>query len=403
MNQVRFVGARLVEARLARGISGAALAELLDISTSAISQYENERIAPRPEVLEQLTRQLNVPTAFFFRNVLSEEPDRPMFWRSLGLASKAGHVQARQRFRWLREIVRYVNTHLEFPTIDLPELNIGDPLGASLEQIESAADEVRLRWGLGDGPIEDAILLLENHGVVVTRTNFGDRGLDAFSYWSAADGLPYVVIGDDKGSAVRERYDALHELAHLLMHSKLDVKALSAKRGHRLLEDQAFRFASALALPAKPFLADLWAPTLDAFRSLKPRWKVSIGVMIHRCQELNVTTPEQTQRLWINYSRRGWRKDEPLDDMPVEQPRLLKRSFDLLVSSGTKTRAQIVTDLALPGIVIESLVGLPVGYFKDDFGTTAAFVPKLRRDDRPATIASIVDFSQARKDQGRDP
>lgn len=397
MNRGQFVGRRLTEARLARGLSGVALGELLNVSPAAISQYENGRHAPRGEVLEQISRQLNVPPHFFFRPVLKDEPGRPLFWRSLSLASKSGRVQAEQRFRWLREVVRYVHLHLDFPPIDFPVLDLGpDPLATSLDRIESLADDVRQEWRLGDGPIDDVLLLLENHGIVATRTDFGEHGLDAFSYWSAADELPYVVIGTDKGSAVRERYDALHECGHLLLHAALDTRVAASPRSHRLLENQAFRFASALALPARPFLSDLWAPTLDAFRSLKARWKVSVGVMIYRCSELGVITPDQTKRLWINYGRRGWRQGEPLDDeLPAEQPRLLRRSFDLLLSSNTKTRAEILADLALPGNVVERLVGLPTGYLTEGFGAMKPLVPRLR-EPASAIRSSIVEFSKHR-------
>jgi Zn-dependent peptidase ImmA (M78 family)/transcriptional regulator with XRE-family HTH domain len=399
IRSAQFVGRRLLEARLARGLSGAALAELLDVHPSAISQYENERHAPRPDVLEQLSRQLNVPPHFFFRSVLADEPGRPMNWRSLSLASKSGRIQAEQRFRWLREIVRYVHAHLDFPEIDFPMVGLGDdPLAASLDRVEALADEVRAAWRLGDGPIEDVLLLLENHGVVVTRTSFGEHGLDAFSYWSAADALPYIVIGTDKGSFARERYDALHECGHLVMHAGLDARALSAPRAHRIVENQAFRFASALALPARPFLSDLWAPTLDAFRSLKARWKVSIGVMIYRCAELGVTTPDQTKRLWINYGRRGWRQNEPLDDLPTEEPRLLRRCFDLLISSQTKSRSEILADIALPANVIERLAGLPSGYFSEGFGSMTPLVPKLR-EAVAEKRTSLIEFSSKRSDR----
>jgi Zn-dependent peptidase ImmA (M78 family)/transcriptional regulator with XRE-family HTH domain len=398
IRSAQFVGARLIEARIARGLSAAALAELLGISASAVSQYENQRIAPKGEVLEHLSRQLNVPAAFFFKAVLADEPERPMFWRSLGLASKANRILAEQRFRWLREIVTYVHSHLEFPPIDLPKVAPGDILSASLDDIEDAATATRRAWGLGAGPIDDVSLLLENHGIVVTRTALGDRGLDAFSYWSAVDGLPYVVLGTDKSSAVRSRYDALHELGHLLMHSAVDSKTAAGKRAHHTLEAQAFRYASAMALPADSFLAELWAPTLDTFLALKSKWKVSIGVMIYRCAELQVVTASQAQRLWINYSRRGWRNGEPLDErLAPEQPRLLRRCFDLLTSSGTRSRRDIVADLALPANVIEALAGLPTGYFNDDFGMTVALTPRLRQANPDAKPASVVSFDPRRK------
>jgi len=51
--------------------------------------------------------------------------------------------------------------------------------------------------------------------------------------------------------------------------------------------------------------------------SLKPKWKVSIGVMIKRLENLDIISEDEAKRLWINYNRRGWRREEPLDnDIP---------------------------------------------------------------------------------------
>jgi hypothetical protein len=75
-----------------------------------------------------------------------------------------------------------------------------------------------------------------------------------------------------------------------------------------------------------------------------------------------------------------------------ERPLLIRRSFDLLLNSGTKTKADILYEIALPANVIEILAGLPSGYFTEGFGSAVAFAPKLRGD-------SVVEFGRRRPER----
>src|SRR5205085_3002223 len=120
--------------------------------------------------------------------------------------------------------------------------------------------------------------------------------------------------GRDKASASRQRFDAAHELAHLVLHRGVDPKRLNSAADYKIMEDQAHYFASALLMPAESFASDLYAPTLDGMLSLKQTWKVSVAAMIKRCEALGIIDDEGARRLWINYNRRGWRRTgEPFD------------------------------------------------------------------------------------------
>ena len=50
-----FVGARLVQARKARGLSAIALSEMINVKSATISQYEHGKHSPPPEVLDAIT------------------------------------------------------------------------------------------------------------------------------------------------------------------------------------------------------------------------------------------------------------------------------------------------------------------------------------------------------------
>ena len=67
--------------------------------------------------------------------------------------------------------------------------------------------------------------------------------------------------------------------------------------------------------------------------------------------------------MWINLSRRGWRKREPLDDSTQsEMPNLIPKSIKLLVQERVKTGDQIAQDLALNTSEIEKICELEVGF-----------------------------------------
>jgi Zn-dependent peptidase ImmA (M78 family)/DNA-binding XRE family transcriptional regulator len=385
-----FVGGRLVEAREGRGLTTTSLAELLGVSTTAISQYEHDKQTPRPDIMDAIADKLNFPRSFFLRPVYPDRNDT-IFYRSMSSATKMARMKSSHRFRWLKEIVSYLRDSLDLPTLNLPAFRLPQNiLDLTIRQIEELAADCRQFWGLGDGPIPDLVLILENNGVIVTRGRLDAETLDAFSQWSVIDGTPYVFLSSDKASAVRSRLDAAHELSHLLFHRHVTRRQISSAAVHKQIEAQAFRFASAFLLPATSFTRELWAPTLDAFISLKERWKTSVGVMIRRCEELDIIDEQETRRMWINYNRRGYKKVEPLDDrLPVESPRLLRRSFDLLIEAGVKTREQILLDLPFAPTDIEELAGLPRGYLSGLYGDAAA-MPRLRDETIAQTGTGVL-------------
>jgi Zn-dependent peptidase ImmA (M78 family)/DNA-binding XRE family transcriptional regulator len=360
-----FVPDRLIEARVGRGVASSGLADMLGVSPSAVSHWESGKYSPRPEMLTSIAEKLNLPERFF-RTPRSAE-HAPIFWRSFAYATKAARAQAEQRFLWVQDVVRFVHHYLEFPAVALPQLAVPDRL-EDLEdrRLEALAVEARAFWNLGDGPVSNVVLLLENSGVVVARSDFGDVALEAFSQWSAVDHLPYVVLGNAK-TAARSRLDAAHELAHLLLHRAAPAKSLRTPPVHKMLEGQAFRFGSAFLMPANSFLAEVWSPTLDTFAALKERWKVSIGAMIKRCHDLHFIDETQYKRLWMNYYQRGYRNKDMNDGAVVaEQPRLLPRCFSLLIDEHVLTRDDILQALPFSAREIEGLAGLPAGLLTRD-------------------------------------
>ncbi len=357
-----FNGSRLTEARQARGLNGANLAELIGVTPQSVSQYEHGRQSPSPEMLSLIGGKLNMPLSYFTLESKAAEI-RPIFWRGRSTATQAARARAEIRLVWMREIVDYLDGFFDFPSLDLPKIDVpADFREIDTEFLETAAGAVRERWRIGSGPMPDLLLEMENNGIIVSRVYVGVEKLDAFTQWFSGYEIPIVVLGRDKASAVRQRFYAAHELAHLICHGNVEPKNLNSASDYKIMEDQAHYFASALLMPAEEFSHDLWAPTLDAMLAIKERWKVSVGAMIKRCEALNIIGDDSARRLWINYNRRGWRKSEPFDNkIEKERPRILRRSFAQLLSDGEQSVSQILNSLPLSPKDIEEICDLDRG------------------------------------------
>jgi Zn-dependent peptidase ImmA (M78 family) len=239
-----------------------------------------------------------------------------------------------------------------------------------------------------DGPIGNMVHLLENQGVIVARDRLGAVTLDSLSVRSDR---PYLMIGTDKGTAVRWRYDAAHELGHLLMHRHIKPKTLTRSTDFKAVEKQAHRFAAAFLLPMGAFAEDFFSASLDALRAIKPKWRVSIAMMIMRARDGGLISDEHQRRLFINYSRRQWRRQEPLDDkLEAEEPHLLRSAIEMVVNHSGLSGSELISEMALASTDIEGLCSLQVGYLR------AAGTPtvSLRRPPGEAVIYSFRQRSE---------
>ncbi len=359
---VGFVSERLVEARKSKGISAVDLASMIEVSAQSLSKYENGHQAPRREVVERLSKTLGFAEQYFFR-VPYDSDQNPIFWRAKLTAQASDLDRASVRLKWLKEIVDYVGDFFDFPQLQLMEASIpDDPLQISTDLIELIAAEVRGNWSVKRGPMPDIVEKLEESGVLVSRIHVGAEKVDAFSQWSDRFHIPFIVLSRDKASAVRQRFDAAHELGHILLHPKVTDRHLNNRATYKALEKQADTFASFLLLPERDFLDELFSPTLDGFLSLKERWGVSVAAMIMRSGSLGLLDEAATRRMWMNYTRRGWRKGEPLDGkLEKESPYLIRRSFEMLIDAGVQSPAEICNALPFPVGDLEELADLEAG------------------------------------------
>lgn len=380
-----FHGERLREAREARGFTVSQLADSVGVTKQAISLYEKSKSGPSPDKFDRISKALRMPKLYFLRPGCPP-PGGPIFYRSMASATKRMRERAERRLGWFRQICRYATEYVDLPVVDVPDLGFpADPEKIDELQIEEAATTVRRHWGLGDGPISNVTLLMENKGVLVSRFDLEADKLDAFSVWDCDSHRPYMVLGADKASAVRSRFDAAHELAHLVFHRAVPTALVHRGPSFKLIEEQAHRFARAFLLPRRSFTTEYVAANLHSLKELKLKWKVSIGLLIMRAEEVGLISHDQAERLWKNRARMGWRTWEPYDDeLEPERPVLVAKSIRLLIESGTVSIPDILHGVALEAEDVEALTSLPPGTLRPSLGAPPADPePQLLKFTRP--------------------
>jgi Zn-dependent peptidase ImmA (M78 family)/transcriptional regulator with XRE-family HTH domain len=340
-----FVPQRLAEARLVRQKSRAELARDLGITGQAIGYYETGERRPDMSVLLRIADALDQPVSFFLRNSPPFDGVRgTRFFRSIGTRSNKVNHALDVKTKWLWEIVCYMSQHLKLPRTNLPEVAPPSGEGYSLNEIEDIATMVRRHWGLGDGPIVNVSALFETHGIVVTRFELGSDEIDAFSCWIG--NRPYILLGSEKQSCCRSRFDAAHELGHLLLHRHIGQEDLDIKTIRDQIEVEANMFAGAFLFPKASMLREFYSMRMGHLKGLKERWRISVQAISHRARDIGIIDDYQYVLFRKQISFNRWQKNEPLDkEIPMEQPQWLAKCWRLLIDKNLVKESAVEDEL----------------------------------------------------------
>jgi Zn-dependent peptidase ImmA (M78 family)/transcriptional regulator with XRE-family HTH domain len=343
-----FDPARLRLARELRGLRKGELAAKVSLSPAAIGQFESGAAKPRPATLAQLALTLSFPVGFF---ATTGEPVRQpdiseTFFRSLRSAKQIDRQRAIAFATLVALLLDVLDEHLHLPAVGIPDdLHVAGDV--DLAEIEGIAGEVRCRWEVPPGPVNHVVRLLEGKGVAVVRNPSGEE-IDAFSAWFKH--RPIVVLAADKENFERSRFDATHELGHLVMHS-------DPAPGDRTLEREAHRFAAAFLMPASDIRDELPSHPVD-WRTLvetKRKWGVSLQALLYRARTLGTLSDSAYENAMRTVSRHGWRRQEPGHLGPPERPRLFQAALERLSEIGI-TRDDLAREANVGVAVIDELV-----------------------------------------------
>jgi Zn-dependent peptidase ImmA (M78 family)/DNA-binding XRE family transcriptional regulator len=303
-----FEPGRLRLARELRGLNQAELADKTGITSAAISQFESGATSPSQKTLDRLSDTLEVPAAFFNLALLETHEG---FFRSLRRTSIRQRRQARALAHIAHDsaVARFAAPGRSDLTVPLIQI---ESLDADRKTVERIAGFVRKEWRMAQGPIANVVETLEAHGVVVIRMPFSTTDVDAFSL--PFPDWPVVVLAADKNDRARSRFDAAHELGHLVMHAE-------QVWGVKEVERQAHDFAAAFLMPEEDIADEL--PTRadwPVLFGLKREWQVSLAALLMRARKIGKMSEASYLAAIKETSARGWRRTEPIPLGDCEQP-----------------------------------------------------------------------------------
>jgi Zn-dependent peptidase ImmA (M78 family) len=289
-------------------------------------------------------RVLGFPAGFFFAPDLDEPDAATTSFRSQKTMSAAVRDAALAAGGIGFAIVDWVQQKFGLPESQLPDLNHFDP--------EASARVLREEWLLGEKPVSNMIRLLESKGVRIFSLAENTVEVNAYSLWR--NGEPYVFLNTFKTPEC-SRFDAAHELAHLVLHQDGKVTGREA-------EDQANQFASAFLMPAADVLACI--PRVSHLGQLieqKARWKVSLAALTYRVHKLGIISDWKYRDFCIQMARDGYRTHEP-KGIEREISAVWKKVLNELWQEKI-TQADIAEHLLLPE---DELAGLLFGMVRGE-------------------------------------
>lgn len=321
-------------------MTGKALASLAGLAPNTISRLERGMIKePSQETVAILANALNYPIEFFDGSDLCDLSADNVSFRSMSAMSAAQRDAAITAGQFGVLLLDRLSEQFNLPLLNLLEADPGTPP-------DVAARLLRQRWGLGDQPIPHMIRLLEAKGIRVLSLNEQNLHVDAFSFW--AKGQAYIFLNNQK-SAERMRYDAAHELGHLVLHRQ------SAPKDTRQGEKEANEFAASFIMPEAD--VRLYRPRTvspAAIIKSKARWRVSAMALTYRLFSLRLLTEWQNRMLYIQLGQMGYRSSEP-QGIERETSALWPMILGALWED-KKTRDHLATDIGLPLAEVNSLL-----------------------------------------------
>lgn len=298
-------GKRLRQFRLAKGLSLDALAGAMGdvVTKQSLSKYERGASLPSQIVLEKLAEALDVRIASLNHRPVVEV-EILEYRRRSRLSKREQHRIESLSQCALEERIRLLD---KLGAFDGTETPLKPTAVNSLQESETAADELRDQWKLDKDPIPNMVALLESKQIHVVEID-GAESFDGLSLRIVNnEGSPvsFGVVTRRGISGERQRLNLAHELGHLMLDVGPGVDG----------EKAAFRFGAAFLAPAEALFRDIGRYrkfiSLQELLLLKRRYKMSIQALLYRLRELDVINAHVYKRWFILLGKKGWRKEEP--------------------------------------------------------------------------------------------
>ena len=301
-------------ARHLRQLTQKEAAELLGVSQGKLSKAE-KGLQPLPsDIILRLPDVYNLPLSFF-----DQQTDK----------SQIGHLYYRKQASISAKVQDALDAQIRvqkmaidqmFEAIELPDFE-----GPRIQPTENnspteIARKVKYALGIHRGSIPNLTVLLEDHGIIVQKMDFGTEKMDGLI--SITDNGRKVIFLNTRMPNDRMRFSLAHELGHLIMHYYFIPSEATP------VEDEANEFASEFLMPEKEIKPQLKRLTLPILGTLKQQWGVSMRALIRRARDLQMIDDKIYRNYQIIFSKKGYNKREPIN-LPYERSNMIHDVVEL--------------------------------------------------------------------------
>ena len=306
-------------ARESRGLTQSELASRVGVKQGTISKIENGSLEPPADLVEKFASALGYPARLFSHPIEPRNLPVTFYRKRKSLSATATkRIEAALNLRRLHLIT--LLRAVDVPENRVPSVDLSEHCYASAREV---ARELRVRWHVPRGPIQNLTNLLESIGILVVRCDFGSSLVDGISIYEKRDHLPPVIFVSQSLPTDRMRFTLAHELAHIVLHHHMTLPPDEA-------EEEADALASEFLMPASDIRGHLTRVTVQSAIQLKSHWRVSAAAIIMRAASLGRINQRQKQYLFMQLGQLGYPSNEP-GPLSPEEPTLVSEivSFHL--------------------------------------------------------------------------
>jgi Zn-dependent peptidase ImmA (M78 family) len=276
------------------GLTKIGFARELGVDRKVLQRFELGMGTLSDQCISRLTDISGYPKEYFEKSGSPEYPNPDgVSFRSLRSLTAGARDAALAAGAIAFEFDDWIDDEYHLPSHSLLHTNVDAP--------EKAAALLRAKWGIGERPISNMINILEGHGVRVFSLFEETRHLDAYSLWRKD--RPYIFLNTLK-TAEHSRFDAAHELGHLVMHRH-------SGSSHPNAEHEANAFASSFLMPPSDLIAEFpYVRSLNDLIKKKNRWGVSVAALNYALHRYGKISDWHYRSYYILLSKVG-RENEP--------------------------------------------------------------------------------------------
>ncbi len=301
--------------RLKNQLSKKELAERINVSAMAITNYENGSRMPNMEIMSALAAALGIRVSDFL-TVRNED----LVFQHAEFRKTSSLSQQQQEY--IRESSEeYFNRFMTIVEILGGEVLPAAPTCHVLtlsEDSEKNAASLRSHLGFSlDGPIEDMIGKLENKGILVFECPVENPKFSGMN--GTVNGRPFIVLNPGM-STERNRSTAVHELSHLMFNWPKDMS-------EKEIENQATAIGGAFLFPRNDVIRELGVKRSAITRDMvivAKEYGISMMLLVMRARLCGIISESVARHFYMQAAKAGWRTAEPTRIEP-ERPTLFEQ------------------------------------------------------------------------------